>query len=154
MWQNPYEAYLENRVLSADPMELIRLLYQAATGAVRNARHHLASGDIAARARCIANACEILFELTGSLDHARGGEISRGLALLYDYMTRRLVEANFRKSDAPLAEVLTLLTTLSEAWNGLKQTEAAPPPVAAGGPWAPAQSHEPPAVHASQAWSL
>jgi hypothetical protein len=31
-------------------------------------------------------------------------------------MQQRLVEANAKKSDAPLAEVLGLLSTLSEAW--------------------------------------
>jgi len=157
MWQNAHDAYLEDRVLSADPTELVRLVYQAATRAVRNARRHLAAGDIAASARSITRACEILIELTGSLDHARGGEISRRLALLYDYMVRKLIEANFRQSDALLAEVLSLLTTLSEAWDGLKQQEAAPAPDTAtptASPWPQPPSQEALASHASQAWSL
>ena len=34
MWQNARDTYLEGRVLSADPVELVDLLYQAATDAV------------------------------------------------------------------------------------------------------------------------
>src|SRR5206468_2046051 len=37
-------------------------------------------------------------------------------AQLYDYMQRRLLEANMKQADAPLSEVLGLLSTLSEAW--------------------------------------
>lgn len=154
MWQNAHDAYLESRVLSADPTELVRMLYQAATRAVRNARQQLAAGDIAARARSITWACEILIELTGSLDHARGGEISRRLALLYDYMTRKLIEANFRQSDALLAEVLGLLSTLSEAWDGLKEQEAPTPAAEARTPWAQPLPQEPETGYPSQAWSL
>ncbi|SPF51827.1 Flagellar protein FliS [Candidatus Sulfopaludibacter sp. SbA4] len=154
MWQNAHDAYLESRIYSADPTELIRLLYQTATGAVRNARHHLAAGDIRARTRSITAACEILIELAGSLDHARGGEISRRLAQLYDYMTRKLIEAHFQQSDAPLAEVLGLLATLAEAWNGLKQPESASPAVAAESPWASPLPRESAAGSASQAWSF
>ena len=41
MGNNAHDAYLESRILTAEPMELIRLLYQAATGAVRDARRCL-----------------------------------------------------------------------------------------------------------------
>ena len=152
MWQNAHDAYLESRILSAEPIELIRLLYQAATGAVRDARHQLASGEIAPRGRSITKACEILIELAGSLDHAQGGEISRKLAQLYDYMTRKLIEANCQQSDAPLAEVLGLLSTLSEAWNGVK-TEQPQRAAVSAGPWAQPPAPEPVGC-GSQAWSF
>jgi flagellar protein FliS len=125
-----HDAYLENRILTADPIELVNLLYQGGMQAVREARRHLAEGRIAERSREINKACEILIELATSLDHERGGDISQRLALLYDYMQRRLLEANMQQSDAPLAEVLGLLSTLSEAWAGIRNTEVKPKPVA------------------------
>jgi len=140
MWQNAHDAYLENRILSADPIELVNLLYQACTAAVREARQHLASGEIAGRSRSISKASGILIELTTTLDHERGGEISQRLQQLYDYMLRRLTEANLQQSDAPLAEVLGLLSTLSEAWAGLQRAES-PAPVSAS-PWAQAAQPE------------
>jgi flagellar protein FliS len=152
MWQNGHDAYLESRILSADPIELVNLLYQACTGAVREARHHLAAGDIAARSRSITKASEILIELTASLDHQRGGEISQRLAQLYDYMLRRLTEGNFQQSDAPLAEVLGLLSTLSEAWEGLKPKEK--PAAIAASPWAQTLPQETGLAGAGQAWSF
>jgi len=147
-----HDAYLESRVLSADPVELVNLLYQACTRAVREARHHLAEGRIAERSKEINKAFEILVELEGSLDHERGGEISQRLASLYDYMRRRLLDANMRQNDPPLTEVLGLLSTLSEAWEGVRAAEAKPVETVRS-PWAQPQAEE--AVGCgSHGWSL
>jgi flagellar secretion chaperone FliS len=126
MWNNGQDAYLESRVLTADPIELVNLLYQSGMQAVRDARLHLAEGRIAERSREINKACQIVIELATALDHERGGEISQRLALLYDYMQRRLIEANMQQSDGPLADVLGLLSTLSEAWAEIRNPEAKP----------------------------
>ena len=126
MWNSGHDAYLESRVLAADPVELVSLLYQACTQAVREARCYLAAGQIAERSREINKACAIVIELATSLDHERGGEISQRLALLYDYMERRLLQANMQQSDAPLADVLGLLNTLSEAWASVRQPQEMP----------------------------
>jgi flagellar protein FliS len=153
MWQNARDAYLESQIMTASPIDLVRLLYQGAIAAVRDARRHLAAGDIAARTASINKASSILIELGSSLDHARGGEISLRLGRLYDYMIRRLMEGNFHKADGPLAEVLGLLTTLSKGWDGVRQQQAQAAETAsavAGSPWS--QGGEAPQT--SQGWSL
>jgi flagellar protein FliS len=152
MWQNAQDAYLESRVLSADPLELVYLLYEAAIDAVREGRRCLAQGEIAARSRSITKAFSILQELIAALDHERGGEISARLAQLYDYMQRRLLEANFRQTDEPLAEVLGLLATLAEAWQGVKQQTQPAAPLE--NPWAQGAPVEAPTAYASSAWSF
>jgi len=121
MSHGAYALYLEDRVLSADPMELVRLLYQGCIDALSEARQRLADGDIAGRSRAISKAYEILLELATSLDQRRGGEIGERLLSLYDYMRRRLIEANSRQEDAPLAEALGILETLGEAWTGVEE---------------------------------
>src|SRR5262245_26237440 len=119
MSHHAHDAYLESRILSADPVELTRLLFQACAGSVRDAGRHLHAGEIRQRSNAISKACEILFELEHSLDFTRGGEISRKLGQLYDYMQRRLIDANCRQADEPLAEVLRLLATIAEGWDGV-----------------------------------
>jgi flagellar protein FliS len=122
MPSNAQDVYLESRVLSADPLELVQLLYQGALDAVENARQRLRQGDIAARSRQIAKAGAILTELACSLDPAAGGEFSRTLLELYDYMQRRLLEANIAQSEPILAEVSRLLATLLEGWLNCRST--------------------------------
>ena len=111
--------YLEAEILGADPVKLTALLYRGALDAVANSRRHLASGDIRERSRRITQAYEILLELSHTLDHKAGGEISRNLAELYFYMQNRLIDANAQQTDAPLAEVEKLLASLSEAWSAV-----------------------------------
>lgn len=113
----PQDAYLESQVLTADPMELVRLLYRGARDATRSAKTHLAAGRIAERSRQISKAHSILTQLSGSLDHLRGGTLSRSLAELYDYMQRCLLDSNLRQKPEPLIEVERLLSTLLEGWE-------------------------------------
>jgi len=145
-----HEAYLEGRILSADPLELVRLLYQGASDAVRQARRSLADGDIAGRAEAISRAYEILAELAGAVDR-QSGELGERLLLLYDYMQRLLLDANLRQEDGPLAQVLGLLSTLSEGWQAV-QGQSAPARPAVSEAWgAPPPSELEPVSHA---WSF
>ncbi len=117
MRTNPYEAYIDDEILNAEPLKLVQLMYQGMIDAVTSARASLARRDIKARSRSITKAILILTELSSSLNHEKGGELSARLAALYDYMQRRLLEANQKQVDPPLAEVAQLLQTLFEAWE-------------------------------------
>jgi flagellar protein FliS len=153
MWN---DAYLESRVLAADPIELVGILYEGAMEAVAQARRHLAEGRIAERSAAISKAVAILGELASSLNHQEGREISRRLAQLYDYLQGRLLEANFRQAAEPLEESLRLLRVLAEGWQGVRAqiSPARPEPVHAASPWSGAAMEEPAAGYARQAWSL
>lgn len=117
MWK---DAYLESRVLSADPLELVHILYEHTLTMVQDARRHLAAGDIPERGRSISRAIAAIDELDSSLDRQSGGALSANLSGLYQYMRLRLLTANIQKQDAPLAEVESLLNTLGEAWNAIR----------------------------------
>jgi flagellar protein FliS len=147
---NAHNAYIESRVLSAEPVELTCLLYQAAISEVREARRHLAEKNIRVRSNSITKVHNILAELATVLNHRQGGEIATNLARLYDYMMRRITEANFKQIDEPLVETLGLLMTLKEGWDGIRQQQ--PTPAAqSGGAWQAATQN---AYAGSQAWSF
>ncbi|HUB82587.1 MAG TPA: flagellar export chaperone FliS [Bryobacteraceae bacterium] len=152
MWRNAHETYLEERILSADPVELVHMLYQAAITAVADARHHLAEQRILERARSISKTCDILMELNTSLDFERGGEFSLRLSHLYGYLYRRLVEANVSQKDEPLAEVAGLLHTLMEGWEGAKA--GLQPQTPRENLWMAPAFAEPEFASASGSWSL
>jgi flagellar secretion chaperone FliS len=147
---NPYGAYLESRVLSASPLQLVQLAYEGALEAVRAARQHLAERRIVERSRSITKAQELLFELARSLNFETGGELSINLARLYDYLQRCLVEANTKQLDAPLAEVEQLLETLAEGWNELVAKESS---ATVGSGWS-AMAAEAPAYSSRTSYSL
>ncbi len=134
MSSNVHQHYLEAKVTSASPVELVGILYGAALDSVREARRHLASGDCAARGREISRAVEILVELSTTLDRETGGSLAGDLAELYDYLQRRLLDAHLRQEGGALAEVEQLLATLSGAWEAVAAGERRDMPAAAEAP--------------------
>jgi flagellar protein FliS len=123
MRNNRYQNYLEDEILTADPMRLVQLLYRGALDSITSARRHLKLGDIRTRSRAISKAMTIVTELSLSLNHNAGGELSKNLAELYAYTQTLLIQANVQQSDPPLAEAERLLTTLMEAWQGCRTPE-------------------------------
>ncbi len=149
-----HNAYLESRILSADPLELVCLMYRAAIDEVRSARLQLQNRDIRSRSNAITKACTILSELTVCLDRRAGGDYPERLRELYGYMMHKLSEGNFQQRDEPMVEVLGLLSTLLEGFEGaqkqLQSTHVSAPQLSAPGPWA----QPPSASYAPQAWSF
>ncbi|HEX5127271.1 MAG TPA: flagellar export chaperone FliS [Rhodocyclaceae bacterium] len=113
---------IETRVTSADPHELIVILFDGALLAINSAAVSMASGDIPTKVRSISKAIEIItYGLKASLDSEAGGELSQRLAALYDYMTERLFFANANNNEAILSEVSGLLADLKDAWEHIGQ---------------------------------
>lgn len=110
--------YFEHKILSVDPIELIRLVYQRARSCVADAREHLRNKRILERSAAIMRAYMAIHELLSALQPEAAPELCERLQNLYLYMQKRLLEANMRQEDPPLAEVLKLLTTLEEGWAG------------------------------------
>ena len=118
---NRYQDHLEDEILTANPVHLIQLLYRGALDSITSARRYLKLGDIRARSRAISKAMAIVTELSLSLDHTTGGDLSKNLAELYAYAEKLLIQANREQSDPPLAEAQRLLSTLLEGWPSEQQ---------------------------------
>ncbi len=123
------DAYLETEILQADGRQLVQLLYEKALESLREARGYLTQGRIAERSRSITRASEIVNELALALDHDIGGEVSRNLVEIYDYIQTLLQAANFEQIEPPLVEAEQLLETLCDGWQQSLAPEHAPVPV-------------------------
>lgn len=117
-------SYIDQKTLSASPLELVAMVYSKAISEVREARRQLQARDIQLRSQAISKACDAIGELDGSLNMEAGGELSLRLRGLYRYCLVRLVDANRYQTDEPLAEVLGLLVTLSESWQTIAQSSS------------------------------
>lgn len=111
---------VETGVMGASPHRLIVMLYQGARRAIAQARMHLQMGNVPARGEAIGKAIQIVASgLQQSLNLEAGGEIAERLSAPYSYMSRRLLEANIKQSEAMLAEVDGLLAMLEEDGSAL-----------------------------------
>jgi len=117
---------------SASPHQLVQLLFDGALSAIADARSHLRAGNVPAKCAAISRALRIIGEgLHMSLDLEHGGAIAEQLRDLYDYMMRRLVEANLKNSQEMLAEVSSLLSEIRAAWMQIGERPVARAPMAA-----------------------
>jgi flagellar protein FliS len=77
------------------------------------------NNDITAKANLIEKTVKILEYLQSCLDNEKGGEIADNLGRLYDYMSITLTRANLKNDIRKMEEVLKLLSTIREGWNGM-----------------------------------
>lgn len=118
---------IESGVGTADPHQLISMLYQGALLAIANAKNGMLRKDIATKGAAISKAIMIIDEgLNASLNKDAGGELAHNLAALYDYMSIRLLTANLNNDMAALDEVARLLADLKQAWDGIRQLVTTP----------------------------
>jgi len=111
--------YRDVAIRTANPLQLVVILYDAAIHALKEAQEHLKRKDIARRARCINRATSVISELQACLNFKEGGEIAVSLDRLYNYMKQQIFKANVEQRMEPLAEVGDLLDGLRSAWSEL-----------------------------------
>ena len=111
--------YREVAVKTANPLQLVVMLYDAAILSLQDAKKHIRQKDIEGRSKSLNRAISILSELQACLNYKEGGDIAGSLNRLYDYMKRRIFRANVDQSIQPLEEIEGLLEDLRSAWKQL-----------------------------------
>jgi flagellar protein FliS len=117
--QQAQRDYLESRVLSAQPAELVEMLYQIAIQSLKKAIGYLKSGDALARAGEISRAQEAVNELMTALDHSVGASFTQTLASLYAYVQTQILKGHAGPSEEALQRAIGILNTLQEGWSGV-----------------------------------
>lgn len=110
-----------------DRVQLAGNLMDAAIDRISMARGHIERNEVALKGETLQRAIRIIDGLRASLDHEQGGDIAGNLEALYDYMTRRLVEANMKNDAAIVGEVLGLMSEIKAGWDGIPDDVKAPP---------------------------
>jgi len=113
---------LQTEVLEADPHKLIQLLLEGALTRLAAAKIFIEQKNIEKKNEKLGQVVEILCSLQESLDHERGGDISVNLERLYDYMTRRLFDANRLNDTDIINEVMGLLLEIKAGWEGIRES--------------------------------
>lgn len=122
---------LETGVAAASPQKLVVMLYDGVIVALLSAINHIKASNIAAKGASISKAITIIDNgLRASLDKKAGGEIAENLDALYDYMSRRLLQANIKNDISIIQEIHGLMSNLREAWVaiGEKSNSGEPAP--------------------------
>lgn len=124
---------VETGVIAASPHKLITMLFDGALVAIALGKKSMGEGNIKDKGESITKAILIIDNgLRASLNKQVGGELALNLDSLYEYMSRRLFEANATNNPAILDEIHGLLDDIRSAWEqiGPNAVQSAAPPMA------------------------
>jgi len=115
MIKHGYEAYANNKILTASPAELTLMLYEGAIKFCNIAIVAIEHKDIEKAHNNIVKVQRIIDEFRSTLD--RKYEVAKDFENVYVYLTQRLLEANIKKDTEILEEVLKHLRTMRDTWK-------------------------------------
>lgn len=110
---------VESQKAEASPHKVVQLLLGGSIDKLLQAKMAVDSNQVAKKGELLGRTMEIITHLKASLDHAKGGEVAGNLDALYDYMLRRIAEANANQDVAAIDEVIDLLKTVKEGWDAI-----------------------------------
>jgi len=101
------------------------MLFDGAIKFCRQAVDAIGREDWEGMYNALVRAQKIVIELNTSLDHEVDPELCGKLASLYNYIYRRLVDANLERDDSPVHESIGLLEYERETWQMvIRKTES------------------------------
>ncbi len=111
---NGYNQYKQNSINTATPEELTLMLYNGLVKFIMQAQTGIEEKNLEKANNSIIRSQDIIREFQVTLNMKY--EVAHSLALIYDYMYRRLVEANMKKDRDILEEVLGFAKELRDTW--------------------------------------
>ncbi|WP_010631898.1 flagellar export chaperone FliS [Sporolactobacillus vineae] len=115
MPNNAYKVYQQNSVLTATPGELTLLLFNGCLKFIRQGRGAILNKNYEQKNKVIQKAQAIITELMVSLDSKQ--PVAKDMMSLYDYIHRRLIEANVKNDITILDEVEKLVADFRDTWK-------------------------------------
>ena len=115
------QGYQRAATETASPAQLIVMLYAGCIRFTALGKTAIEQKDFTTSRENLLKAQAIIAELMGSLNLSIG-DLATNLMRLYDYMYRRLIDANIRRDAEAAAEVEGLLRGLLPAWEEAVKT--------------------------------
>lgn len=115
MVQQHYQAYKNNSVNTASPAELTMMLYNGCLKFMKYAKKGIENKDIQMKNTNIQKAQNIISELMVTLDQE--APIAKEMMPLYDYINRRLIDANVNNDVTILMEAYGLVEQFRDTWK-------------------------------------
>ena len=126
MTKNPYEQYKSNSIATASPAELTLMLYEGAIKFGNIAIKAIEEKDIQKAHVNIIKVQRIIDEFRNTLDFKY--PVAKDFDRVYEYLERRLLEANMTKDAEIIEEVVTHLRSMRDTWKEVMKRAKSPAP--------------------------
>jgi flagellar protein FliS len=114
---NAFNTYKNNSVNFASKDQLLLMLVEGAVKFSKTGRQAILDKDIEKAHENIIKTQNIFYELMTTLDVAKGGQWAENLMKVYDFIARRLTDANIKKSEEIMNEIIPLIEDIRDTWS-------------------------------------
>ena len=111
----------QSAVEGASPHRLIQMLMEGVLQRLSEAKGAMLRHEVSVKAEALGKGISIIGGLRDSLNKEVGGDIANNLDELYDYMQRRLLEANVQNNSDYVDEVMALMRTIKSGWDDIAE---------------------------------
>lgn len=115
MAQNAASIYQGTKINTASPAELTLMLYEGAIKFCNKALFGLEQDDIEKVNENLIKAQKIISEFRSTLDFKY--TVAKDFDIIYEYINRRLMEANIKKDAVILEEALDYIRQMRDTWK-------------------------------------
>ncbi len=115
MVKNPYAQYKNNAIATATPAELTLMLYEGAIKFGNIAIKAIEENDIEKAYKNIVKVQNIIAEFRNTLDFKY--PVAKDFDRVYEYLERRLIEANMTKDKEIMEEVVKHIRSMRDTWK-------------------------------------
>lgn len=127
-YQKIAKSYKTASIETASPGKIILMLYDGALRFLETAKEGAKEDDEGKRNEAIHNnlskTADIICELQSSLNMEKGGEFAQTMYGLYDYMHRRIINANIQKDLQLIEDVIIYIKDIRSAWAEMLEKNA------------------------------
>jgi flagellar protein FliS len=128
---NIQQSYREAAVQGANPVELVVRLYEQMIEDLRQVGIAIDQNDIQRRSNRIKHTILVIGHLQSSLDFVNGGKVARDLDNFYNVLRQNLVQLQSYPSKPRVAQAITDLLVMREAWIQVEQVQHPSPSTSA-----------------------
>jgi len=111
------QRYQETNINSISREKMIVMLYERMQADLLGAAKAIGAGDRVEMTRLVNHSQRIVSELRGALDHTIGGEVSRNLETLYDFLFHEHLQVLVDQNADHIQNCLRVLQPLLDAWR-------------------------------------
>lgn len=112
----PTQEYLKTKVMTASPEMLTLMLWDGAIRFAEQGKEAILKREIENSYKALVRAQRIITELTTNLKHDVNPDLCGKLAGLYNFIYRRLVDANISKEAKLVEDALEIMRHQRETW--------------------------------------
>lgn len=112
---------LRGQLAEASAHKLIAMQLDGILERLASARGAIERGETQQKGALLSKTIAIVDNLRVSLDMDKGGDLAENLASLYDYIERRLFEANAGSDIGILEEITSIVREIKSGWDAIPE---------------------------------